>query len=237
MAQLLKPISFVVVTFFSLNSNALQVVEGVEGKTIFVKVSTRDLNRISIEGGKVRLVKSADDSMIMGSADAETGQALIRPLVKDTFGIFVFSQSGRTYSLVLEPQDIPGESVIIREPVINKSISSNNRVDKAGSYESQIKYMVQALASELIPVGIEEIRTWKEVRLWRGSSFALERTLRSQYWIGEQYKLINNSDESIVLSEEEFYVKGVMAVSVTKQSLEPGESTLVYLVKRNEGVQ
>lgn len=237
MSQLPKLISLAAASLMSLNAHALQVMDGVEGKTLFVKVSTRDLNRISIEGGKVRLVKAADDSMIMGSADSETGQALIKPLVKDTFGIFVFSQSGKTYSLVLEPQDIPGESIIIREPLINKAVKADNNVDKATSFESQIKFMMQALASELVPIGIEEIKTWKEVRLWRGSSFALERSLRTQFWIGEQYKLINNSNESMVLTEQEFYVKGVMAVALTKQSLEPGESSLVYLVKRNEGVR
>lgn len=237
MPQLTKLTSLMVAGLISLNANALQVMDGVEGKTLFVKVSTRDLNRISIEGGKVRLVKAADDSMIMGSADSDTGQALIKPLVKDTFGIFVFSQSGKTYSLVLEPQDIPGESIIIREPLINKGIKSDNNIDKATSFESQIKFMMQAMASELVPVGIEEIRTWKEIRLWRGSNFALERTLRTQFWQGEQYKLINNSNETMVLTEQEFYVQGVMAVAVTKLSLEPGESSLVYLVKRNEGVK
>ena len=133
MPQLTKLTSLMVAGLISLNANALQVMDGVEGKTLFVKVSTRDLNRISIEGGKVRLVKAADDSMIMGSADSETGQALIKPLVKGTFGIFVFSQSGKTYSLVLEPQDIPGESIIIREPLINKGIKSDNNIDKATS--------------------------------------------------------------------------------------------------------
>ena len=68
--------------FTAPSSHAMQVVEGVEGKTLFVKVSLRDLNRISIEGGRVRLVKSADDGMLTGSADATTGQALIQPLAK-----------------------------------------------------------------------------------------------------------------------------------------------------------
>ena len=62
--------------------------------------AAHDLNRISIEGGKIRLIKAADDSKLTGSADAATGQALIQPLVKDPFGVFVFSQSGKTYTLV-----------------------------------------------------------------------------------------------------------------------------------------
>jgi len=99
-------------------------VEGVEGKTLFVKVSLRDLNRISIEGGRVRLVKSADDGLLTGSADATTGQALIQPLAKDPFGVFVFSQSGKTYTLVLQPLDIPGETIVIKETAVPASVAA-----------------------------------------------------------------------------------------------------------------
>jgi conjugal transfer pilus assembly protein TraK len=218
------------------NSFALQVLDGVEGKTLFVKVSLRDLNSISIEGGKVRLIKAANDNLLTGTADAATGQALILPLVKEPFGIFVFSQSGRRYSLVLQPQDIPVESIVIREPLALQGIK-NNRVDKSSSYELQIKTMIAALASDHVPAGLEEQRTWKEIRLWHGSSFALERSLTSQFLMGEQYKLINNTNKAIVIAEQEFYVPGVLAVAVTDLTIDPGNSSLVYVVKRNEGVR
>ncbi|MEQ1601336.1 MAG: type-F conjugative transfer system secretin TraK [Methylophilaceae bacterium] len=219
----------------SQHAHALQLLDGVEGKTLFVKVSMRDLNSIAIEGGKVRLIKAADDSMLTGSADALTGQALIKPLVKDPFGIFVFSQSGKRYSLVLQPQDIPVESIVIREPLALPSVSKNNRVDKSSSYEVQIKTMIQTLAGNGAALGLEEHKTWKEIRLWQGSSFALERSLSSQSLIGEQYKLINNSNQAMVISEQEFYVQGVLAVAVTDISIAPGNSSVVYVVKRKEG--
>lgn len=218
-------------------AHALQVVEGVEGKTLFVKVSTRDLNRIAIEGGKVRRIKAADDAMLTGSADQETGQALIQPLTRDPFGVFVFSQTGKTYTLVLQPQDIPGESIVIREQRIEASPASvPGAIEKTSSYQQAIKTMLQALAGETTPSGVENRKTWEEIRLWKGSRFALEQTLTSNSLVGERYRLFNISEAPMRVAEQEFYKKGVIAVAVRDLNLEPGRSTLVFIIKRNAEV-
>ena len=220
------------------SSHALQVVEGVEGKTLFVKVSLRDLNRISIEGGRVRLVKSADDGMLTGSADTTTGQALIQPLGKDPFGVFVFSQSGKTYTLVLQPLDIPGETIVIKETAVPASVAAKpGEIERASSYQQAIKKMIQALAGEGLPEGLEVKKTWEEIRLWKGSRFALEHVLTGHSLVGEQYRLFNISDAPVRVAEQEFYKKGVLAVSVRDLIVEPGRSTQVFVVKRNEGVR
>ena len=224
--------------FAAPSSHALQVVEGVEGKTLFVKVSLRDLNRISIEGGRVRLVKSADDGLLTGSADATTGQALIQPLAKDPFGVFVFSQSGKTYTLVLQPQDIPGETIVIKETAVPASVAAKpGEIERASSYQQAIKKMIQALAGEGLPEGLELKKTWEEIRLWKGSRFALEHVLTGHSLVGEQYRLFNISDAPVRVAEQEFYKKGVLAVSVRDLTVEPGRSTQVFVVKRNEGVR
>jgi conjugal transfer pilus assembly protein TraK len=224
--------------FTASSSHALQVVEGVEGKTLFVKVSLRDLNRISIEGGRVRLVKSADDGMLTGSADTTTGQALIQPLGKDPFGVFVFSQSGKTYTLVLQPQDIPGETIVIKETAVPASIAAKpGEIERSSSYQQAIKKMIQALAGEGMPEGLEVKKTWEEIRLWKGSRFALEHVLTGHSLVGEQYRLFNVSDAPVRVAEQEFYKKGVLAVSVRDLTVEPGRSTQVFVVKRNEGVR
>jgi len=92
------------------------------------------------------------------------------------------------------------------------------------------------LAGEGLPGGLEEKKTWEEIRLWTGSRFALERVLTGNSLVGEQYRLFNVSDAPIRVAEQEFYKKGVLAVSVLDLTIEPGRSTQVFVVKRNEGV-
>jgi len=226
------------IVFAAPSVHALQVLEGVEGKTLFVKASLRDLNRLSIEGGKIRRVVAADGSMLTGSADTATGQALIRPLVTDPFGVFVFSLSGKTYSLVLQPQDIPGETIVIKEAALPVSAASRpGEIEKAASYQQAIKKMIQALAGGGALDGLESRNTWDEIRLWKGSRFALERILTGNTLVGEQYQLFNLSDAPMQVAEQEFYRKGVLAVSVRDLTVEPGRSTKVFVVKLNEGIR
>ncbi|MBC2731243.1 type-F conjugative transfer system secretin TraK [Thiobacillus sp.] len=176
--------------------------------------------------------------MLTGSADATTGQALILPLVKDPFGVFVFSQSGKTYTLVLQPQDIPGETIVIKETTSPASVAAKpGEIERAASYQQAIKKMIQALAGEGLPEGLEEKKTWEEIRLWKGSRFALEHVLTGHSLVGEQYRLFNVSDAPVRVAEQEFYKKGVLAVSVRDLTVEPGRSTQVFVVKRNEGVR
>ena len=111
---------------------------------------------------RIRLVKSADDGMLTGSADAATGQALIQPLAKDPFGVFVFSQSGKTYTLVLQPQDIPGETIVIKETAVRASVAAKpGEIERASSYQQAIKKMIQALAGEGLPEGLVVKKTWE----------------------------------------------------------------------------
>lgn len=220
-------------------AHALQVVDGVEGKTIFVKTSTRDLNRIAIEGGRVRMVRAADDAYLTGSADETTGQAMVMPLIDQPFGVFVFSESGKTYSLVLQPSDMPGESIVIREPRVEASPAAKpGRIENAPDHHMTVKRMIQTMAGvEPDLDGIEVKTGWDEIRLWQGTRFALEKTFTSYSLRGEQFRLFNLSPAQIRIAEQEFFKKGVLAVAVEDLALDPGRSTRVYVVKRSEGVR
>jgi len=55
--------------------------------------------------------------------------------------------------------------------------------------------------------------------------------------IGERYRLFNVSDKPMRVAEQEFYKKGVLAVAVRDLNLDPGRSTVVFVVKRNAGVR
>lgn len=220
-------------------AHALQTADAVEGKNIFVKMSTRDFNRIAIEGGRVRLVKGADRDLVLGDKDEVTGQALIKPLVKDPFSLFVFSESGMTYTVVVQPMDIPGESVILREQLPKKPAVAvpASKSDKSNSYVKAIKSLLHVMNSENVPGDIEVKQTWEETGLWQGTRFALEKIYTDPSLIGETYRLFNLGQTTIRIAEQEFYKRGVIAVAVKSLELEPGKSTQVFVIKRNEGVR
>lgn len=219
-------------------AHALQTEDAVEGKNIFVKMSLRDFNRIAIQNGRIRLVKGADRDLVLGDKDVTTGQALIKPLVKDPFSLFVFSESGMTYTIVVQPMDIPAESIILREQLPKKlqPAASTSKPGKSASYVKSIKSLLQVMNGEDVPDDIEIKRTWEEIGLWQGTRFALEKVYTGQFLIGESYRLFNLGQSPIRIAEQDFYKKGVLAVAVKALELEPGKSTQVFVIKRNEGV-
>lgn len=220
-------------------SHALQTANAVEGKSIFVKMSTRDFNRIAIEGGRVRLVKGADRDMVLGDKDEVTGQALIKPLVKDPFSLFVFSETGMTYTIVVQPMDIPSESIILREQLPKKPVAPSpaGKIETPAGYIKAIKSLLHVMNSDNVPGDIEVRTTWKEIKLWQNTRFALEKVYSGQLLVGESYRLFNLGQSNIRIAEQEFYKKGVIAVAVKALELEPGKSTQVFVIKRNEGVR
>lgn len=224
----------VALSLCAAQAHALQVVDGVEGKTIFVKTSTRDLNRIAIEGGRVRMVRAADDSYLTGSADEATGQAMVMPLIAEPFGVFVFSETGKTYSLVLQPSDMPGESIVIREPRVDMSPAAKpGRIENAPDHHLSVKRMIQSMAGVDPDLDGIEVKTgWDEIRLWQGTRFAREKTFTSYSLQGEQYRLFNLSNSQLRIAEQEFYKNCVVAVAAEDLALAPGRSTRVFVVKR-----
>lgn len=236
---LLSSLALMPVSQVARASDGMQVRDAVEGKTIFVKMSTRDFNRVAIEGGRVRLVKGADRDMVLGDKDDVTGQALIKPLVKDPFSLFVFSESGMTYTIVVQPMDIPSESIILVEQLPKKPAArvAMGKSEKSAGYIRAIKSLIHVMNSEKVPPEIEVRSTWEEIALWQGTRFALEKVYSDQLFVGEAYRLFNLGQSTIRIAEQEFYKQGVIAVAVKALELEPGKSTQVFVVKRNEGVR
>ncbi|MDR8345441.1 conjugal transfer protein TraK, partial [Acinetobacter baumannii] len=69
--------------------------------------------------------------------------------------------------------------------------------------------------------------------LWKESKFVLLRRYDTDGMYGEMYQLTNLTNKTMNLLEQEFYRKGVSAVSIQNLTLSPGRSTFVYVVREN----
>jgi len=62
------------------------------------------------------------------------------------------------------------------------------------------------------------------------------RAYSGMYLKGIVFSVRNNTKKEIYLPENQFYRPGILAVSIQKQRLSPGETTTLYLVERNTDV-
>lgn len=228
--RLVKASLALICTLFGLTANALQILDPVEGHNSFVKISQKETTRFYVEGGKIRSMIVADGEVVV-EKDEDRGQVFVRPMVtnKPINARFVTS-SGRTYSIIMQAVDVPQEDVVIRDSGL-RDASTKQGTEKGNALEQQLKAMIAAMASEDPPtnVGVKEVN--QEYALWEGTKFVLHSIYNKRNHVGEKYRLTNLGKERIRIAEQEFWRKGVQAVAIEHMSVDPGQTTTVFVVR------
>lgn len=154
-----------------------------------------------------------------------------------TVTLFVTDEQNTTYKLVLVPRAIAAEEIILRPPAEKVATGKKPTAadGRAGSYQRRIKDLVLVMADdELSDVAVDKVAVNKEVPLWKEGRLILESTYMQMDFVGEKYRLTNVSGADMLLVEQELFRRGVRAVSVRNQTLAPGDSTHIYIVRERK---
>lgn len=226
-----------VALLLSTHSWALQNVDVSDGRSHLIKISAKEMSRIAIEAGKIRRLDFVDGELEV-KKDDETGDMYVLPLVRKPVNVFVKSASGLTHALILQPTDMPLETVILREPPKKEADPkrSSIAIERAGALEVSIKRLVLAMARGEKPVEFDVVPANQEVGLWNEARFVLLERYVGRSLVGEHFRLTNVSASIMRVAEQELYKQGVIAVSIEQQVLKPGESTEVFVMRvSNDG--
>lgn len=217
---------------WAVPSLALQELEAVEGRSILVKVSAKEPSRLSVEGQPIRAA-TADEAAVTIHRDEKDPQGHIFVRPKDPsrhVTVFISTDKG-AYSLLLKPEDIPAETIVLRD----RSRRDPPKVEQAGSRARAIKGLILTMARDETPSDLEVREVGKEYALWQEVQFSLLRSYLGQAFVGELWRLANVSTARVSLLEQELYRDGVVAVAMDHMNLEPGQATNVYLVRERRG--
>lgn len=212
-------------------AHALQILEGGDGATLYGKVSKKEQTRITIEQGRVSSLRVREGTLNI-DPDDETGQLFVtvpEGIDKPING-FLTTDSGLTYTLILQPTDVPSDSIVIKQPKAkSKSRASNDF--KTGNYEKAVKRLVTVMANDELPDDMEIKEVGQAIFLWKEASMTLERQYMNDSIVGERYLVANISKDAMVLDEREFYRKGVHVVAIDQINVASGASTRVYVIR------
>lgn len=218
-------------TTAAVTAFALQTVDVSDGRSHLVNISEKEMSRIAVDNGKIRRLDFIDGELETKKDDA-AGDYYLLPLVKKPINIFVKTTSGQTHALILQPKDIPLETIILKEPA-SKEARRNGAVERAGSLELAVKRLVLAMARGEKPIEFDVLNVNQEIALWNEARFVLTERYVGRGLVGERYRLTNTSKSVMRLAEQELYKQGVVAVSIEAQVLNPGETTEVFIAKVN----
>jgi conjugal transfer pilus assembly protein TraK len=226
----LLPLLCLLGPLFADTALALQVVDAADGQTVFAKVSRQEVTRIAFERSRVRRITGNAHEFVL-EKDDDRGQVFIRPVdPRSTKPINLFVSSDRaTVALLLQPVDLPGDSIVIREP--RRPAEAPSRLEASGRHVRTLKNLLLALADDSLPDDMEVREPRQEVALWPGTRLTLQRVLLGHALVAEKYLLANTGPTAQTLVETDLFKRGVMAVSVEQPGLEPGEATTVFVIR------
>ena len=219
--------------------HAEQLVNADERTPQKAQISRSSLSRVSIDGGRITNVKWIDNELEI-EKDGDSGQVYVRALTSKPSSLFVTSDEGRTYLLILSPTGKQSDSIVInlraKQQYEQNAVDSRPRIQAvtttSGAYAHSIKQlMLGMIRGNAGGMGISASHIYETVPLWAEVLFVKTKQYTAADMQAEAYTLTNTSGSILTLREQEFYKRGVLAVTVIKQSLQPGESTDVYIVK------
>lgn len=237
-----KSSSTILLCLMALNASATQFVTEAEKKHVEVNISANEQNRLAIEGGRIVNVVPSQKGVLTYQKDEALG-ALYFSLASDspnqgTVTMFVSDDRGLTYKLILVPRPIAGEEIILQPPKekggrANPTASTSDR-RHAASYQRRVKDLVLIMADEELKDAVDMEQVNKEVPLWKEGRLVLKAKYLDGDIVGEKYDLTNISNSEMLLVEQELYRNGVIGVSIEHQTLMPGESTNLFIVRERK---
>ena len=92
--------------------HAEQLVNADEKTPQKAQISRSSLSRVSIDGGRITNVKWIDNELEI-EKDGDSGQVYVRALTAKSSSLFVTSDEGKTYLLILSPTAKQSDSIVI----------------------------------------------------------------------------------------------------------------------------
>lgn len=227
---------FAIFSMFAPFAHALQMVDVGDQRSHVVKISQREMSRIAVENEKITKMDFIDGELDV-KQDKENGYYLVLPNVAKPINVFVTTSSNKTHALILQPTDMPLETVILQERKSNPKFKQGTQnLEKAGSLENAVREFIVAMARGEVPFQYEIRELNNEITLWEEARFVITKRYTGPSYIGETYLLTNTSKKPMRIAEQELYREGVQAISVEQQILNPGETTNVFIVRvSNDG--
>lgn len=225
-------------------AQAEQRVPADENKAYTVNISRNGISRVAIDGARIAEIKWLDGDIEIDQ-DAATGQVFVRALTRKTSSVFVISENGHTYQLLMVPKAKNGDSIIIdyaakinAQAKAQTASTPKTPQPKAVShgvaeYVRAIKqFMTAMMSGTAADQGYSQEARYETVPLWQNTLFVKNKQYTAADMTGSVYSLSNTGTETLVIKEQEFYKPGVLAVSARKQILYPGEMTEVFVINK-----
>ena len=219
--------------FFTLPAFSAQIVTVQDNATVSATISDQAATRISVQKDRIRVIRGVENAYTT-SNDNTQGAVFIKPTEayqKTPFYLFVSTEQGRNYVLLLTPQPIPAGMLILKPKTKAAAQAPSKNLSFTAAISKLLTHMAAGTATEDDTV----------TTIQHGKTFKVNQTLRMQLitryenadFIGEVYRVTNHSFQSITLHAQDFYQPQDCAIALQSKQLSAHGATLLYKVVKH----
>ena len=142
--------------------------------------------------------------------------------------ITIITEGGLTQDLRLMPRDLEAQSILLRSaPPESESETASK------SIKSEIAGLMEQMMRHQSIEGYEK-HPLKRPDRSLGRLVGLEPILfyQGSSYVGRIYKLTNKSEYPLTLTEKRVFRTGDVAISISKESVPPGQTAWVYIISK-----
>ncbi len=250
--QALKLAGLSIMLLISTGALAQEYVVPLKGQVV-VTISDKGVNRISVENDRIAQVIGNEEEYIIES-DANLGQIFLSPALKSIqeISLRLLTEREKTIDVKflvkkLEPQTITFKyKSEVDAPVYNLSPAAYNpnqittSVERKNTSNNQNQIVIDAIklvdSNKLKAIDVpilsclNQNSKLKGVKLIKASQYSFAKQL-----LVIKVQVINKNKTSVLLEEQDFSncMKFTNAVALTKNQIEPSETTIIYLVGKD----
>lgn len=222
---------FIIAMFWllSLNADALQVKTVKDNQTITAKISSSELSRIYVKGDRIQATRGINGAYEL-IKDEREGAVFVRPTgfyVNRPFNLFVTTEHGHTWSLLLVPMNIPGQTI----GIVSLSPSGvPSHWEKNTAYADLLIQLMNGMANEKQPEGFAMTPVMGKITAFPGFKMQLVSVFRGNKLQGEVWCITNCSGKNLQLHPQQFFQKNVRSIALQDETLAINGKTFLFKV-------
>lgn len=232
--------AFMAIMIGTAGAAQAQVIEAKDGGHIAAIISAKAINRITLEGDRIKDVKRSGNTFEVTN-DSVTGDIYLKYAKNVTPGLiefFIITEKNRSYHLTLSPKRQPGVTVTIRNGDTDKVAASS--FEAKSPFKQGVASLIKSMIADTKVPGYTIMRGPKtyplhyKAKFKAGSALLMRRTsiYEGDAFVGSVYKVTNVSKDLVEFDETKFQKPSVIGVSISTNRLAPKAVLTLYLVER-----
>jgi len=223
-----------ILLYLNCQAFALQVKPVKDNQTISAKISTKELSRIFVSNDRIQATRGISGAYEL-MKDEQQGMVFIKPTAfygNRSFNLFVTTEHGHTYNLLLIPMNIPAESIQLKP--MSPTIRLAERWEKNSPYVDMLIQLMNSMVNEKRPDGYVVVPVQGKIYRFPEFTMQLVTVYKGSHLQGEIWCIKNCTKKSLYLKPNQFFQSNTRAIALEDETLAVGEETYLYKVNNHD---